>query len=121
MFEYVNRGGKWRPGFEVVKQAILRCIPEATDLWFDGDRAGIIPATKHEGSHPFSNLSAGQKMMVALVADIAIKAEPGMPTCCHRTSWERRISHGRDYSAKHRHALVKCCSTCPRELPRLAV
>ena len=30
---------EWRPGYNVVKNAILRCIPGADDLWYDADRA----------------------------------------------------------------------------------
>lgn len=68
----LNLGGKMRPSYEVVKWAILRCIPGADDLWFDGDRAEIVISLERQPI-PFSNLSAGQKMMVALIADIAIK------------------------------------------------
>lgn len=68
----VNRQGQMRSGYNVVKFAILRCIPDADDLWFDGDRGEIVVAIDGE-PQPFSNLSAGQKMMVALIADLAIK------------------------------------------------
>jgi len=68
-----NRQGRWRPGYEAVRLAILRCVPEADALWFDGDRSDIVLSLGGEPC-PFSNLSAGQKMMVALIADIAIKA-----------------------------------------------
>jgi len=68
----VNRQGQMRSGYNVVKFAILRCIPDAEDLWFDGDRGEIVVAIDGE-PQPFSNLSAGQKMMVALIADLAIK------------------------------------------------
>lgn len=68
----VNRQGKMRPGYEVVKFAVLRCVPEATNLWFDPDRSEIVLMIKSKPT-PFSQLSAGQKMMVALIADIAIK------------------------------------------------
>ena len=37
-----NRGGHWRPGYEVVKDAIVRCVPEADDLWYDGDREEVV-------------------------------------------------------------------------------
>ena len=68
----VNRHGQLRPGYQVVKFAVLRCIPAADDLWFDPDRSEIVVSI--EGNpQPFSNLSAGQKMMVGLIADIAIK------------------------------------------------
>ena len=69
---FAVRGGAWRPGYNVVKSAILQCIPNADGLWYDGDRAEIVLSI---GGKPqtFANLSAGQRMMVTLVADIAIK------------------------------------------------
>ncbi len=68
----VKRQGKMRSNYEVVKFAILRCIPGADDLWFDPDLSQIVLSIE-KNPQPFSNLSAGQKMMVALIADIAIK------------------------------------------------
>jgi predicted ATP-binding protein involved in virulence len=68
----VNRQGQMRPGYKVVKLAILRCIPNADDLWFDPERSEIVVSIQ-SNPQPFSNLSAGQKMMVGLIADIAIK------------------------------------------------
>ena len=69
---FAVRGGTWRPSYNVVKSAILQCILNADDLWYDGDRSEIVLSI---GGKPqtFANLSAGQRMMVALVADIAIK------------------------------------------------
>ena len=72
LIAYANSKGTWRPGYEAVKMAILHCIPGADDLWFDGDRSEIVVSIDHTAL-PFSMLSAGQKMMVALIADIAIK------------------------------------------------
>ena len=41
-----NRGREPRwsisSGFEVVRQAVLRCVPEADRMWFDGDRGEIV-------------------------------------------------------------------------------
>jgi predicted ATP-binding protein involved in virulence len=68
----VNHQGQLRPSYEVVKLAILRCIPAADNLWFDPERAEIVVSIQGN-PQPFSHLSAGQKMMVGLVADIAIK------------------------------------------------
>jgi predicted ATP-binding protein involved in virulence len=68
----LNRQGQMRPGYKVVKLAILRCIPNADDLWFDPERSEIVVSIQGN-PQPFSNLSAGQKMMVGLIADIAIK------------------------------------------------
>lgn len=69
----LQRQGTMRKSFQVVKYAILRCIPGSDDLWFDADRSEIVVSIDHQPI-PFSNLSAGQKMMVALIADVAIKA-----------------------------------------------
>jgi predicted ATP-binding protein involved in virulence len=69
----VNRGGQFRPGFEVVRRAVLRCVPGADAMWYDGDRKEIVLSISGH-AQPFGNLSAGQRMMLALVADIAIKA-----------------------------------------------
>lgn len=69
---FVGRGS-WRPGYNVVKRAVLRCLPDAEDLWYDPDRAEIVLSLDGQ-NQPFRNLSAGQRTMVSLVADIAIKA-----------------------------------------------
>jgi predicted ATP-binding protein involved in virulence len=68
-----NRGGRMRPGFEVVKRAILRCVPNADNVWYEPDRGQIVFSIAGN-AQPFDNLSAGQRMMLALVADLAIKA-----------------------------------------------
>jgi predicted ATP-binding protein involved in virulence len=68
-----NRGGRMRPGFEVVRRAVLSCVSKADGLWFDPDRAQIVLSIGGE-AQPFDNLSAGQRTALALVADIAIKA-----------------------------------------------
>ena len=68
-----NRGGSGRPGFEIVRRAILRTVPKATDVWFDGDRKEVVLSVGAV-AQPLSNLSAGQRCLLALVADIAIKA-----------------------------------------------
>ena len=70
---FATRAGSWRPGYGVVKRAILRCVPEADELWYDGDRGELVLSMGGE-ARTLANLSAGQRMMVALVADIAIKA-----------------------------------------------
>ena len=67
-----NRGG-WRPGYEVVKRAVLRCVPEAEDIQFDPDREEMV-LTIAGAAQPIGNLSAGQRMAVALIGDLAIKA-----------------------------------------------
>jgi predicted ATP-binding protein involved in virulence len=67
-----NRQGRYRPGFEVVRRAILACVPEADGVWYDGDSEEI--ALSIIGNpQPFGNLSAGQRVMLAVVADLAIR------------------------------------------------
>jgi predicted ATP-binding protein involved in virulence len=68
----VNRQGRVRPGYKVVELAILNCIPNADAIWFEPNILELVVSIDRQ-PQPFSNLSAGQKMMVALVADIAIK------------------------------------------------
>lgn len=68
-----NLGGRMRPGFEVVRRAILRCVPDSDGVWFDSDREQIVFSIGNK-AQPFENLSAGQRMMLALIADLAIKA-----------------------------------------------
>jgi predicted ATP-binding protein involved in virulence len=68
-----NRGGRMRPGFEAVRRAILNCVPKADGVWLDGDREEIVLSIAG-GAQPFGNLSAGQRMMLGLAADLAIKA-----------------------------------------------
>ena len=69
----VNRGGRMRPGFEAVKRAVLSCVPEANNIWYDSDLKQVVLSIGNN-AQPFDNLSAGQRMMLALVADLAIKA-----------------------------------------------
>src|SRR5207249_3320339 len=45
----------------------------ADAVWFDSDREQIVLSILGN-AQPFDNLSAGQRMMMALVADLAIKA-----------------------------------------------
>jgi predicted ATP-binding protein involved in virulence len=68
-----NRSGRSRPGYEVVRHAVLSCVPGSDDLYYDGDRKEVVFSI-HKRAQPFSNLSAGQRMLLMLVADLAVKA-----------------------------------------------
>ncbi|MFT3880113.1 MAG: AAA family ATPase [Gemmatales bacterium] len=70
--EMGNRHGKYRPGFEVVRRAILACMPGADSIWYDSDSEEIAISI-NGNAQPFGNLSAGQRVMLALVADLAIR------------------------------------------------
>jgi predicted ATP-binding protein involved in virulence len=67
-----NRQGRYRPGFEVVRRAVLACVPGADGIWYDSDSEEIVLSINGK-PQPFSNLSAGQRVMLALVADLAIR------------------------------------------------
>lgn len=67
-----NRQGRPRPGFEIVRRAVLACVPGADGVWYDSDSEEI--ALSIGGNpQPFGNLSAGQRVMLAMVADLAIR------------------------------------------------
>lgn len=68
-----NRQGAWRAGFHAVRHAVLNCVPGAVDISYDADRDQVMLSISGQWL-PFDNLSAGQRMMLALVADLAIKA-----------------------------------------------
>ena len=67
-----NRNGKYRPGFGAVLQAVLKVVPESEGIHYDDDFEEIMIAIEGN-TQPFSNLSAGQQNLFALVADIAVK------------------------------------------------
>lgn len=67
-----NRQGRYRPGFEVVRRAVLACIPGADAIWYDSDTMEIALSI-HGNPQPLGNLSAGQRVLLALVADLAIR------------------------------------------------
>jgi predicted ATP-binding protein involved in virulence len=68
-----ENGGRNRPGYEVVRKAVFNCLPGVDDLRFNVDRADLV-CTIDGQSQPLSNLSDGQRMLLAMVADIAVKA-----------------------------------------------
>jgi predicted ATP-binding protein involved in virulence len=75
LFETVEnfQRGEKRTSTLAVEEAVLSCVPGATRLRFDGDRKEIVLAIG-ESEVPFYSLSDGQRSMVSMVADIAIKA-----------------------------------------------
>ncbi len=66
--------GSTSPALRVVTQAIVGCIDDAEDLYYDIRREDVVVTFKHHGTHPFSHLSDGQRAMLTLVGDIARKA-----------------------------------------------
>lgn len=66
--------GKEPPVFQAVKQAIVSCVEDAENLYFDPKRGEVIVVMRDHGAQPFFNLSDGQRCMLAMVGDIAQKA-----------------------------------------------
>ena len=60
--------------FASVSKAIVECIDDARDLYFDAETGEVIVEIERQGKQPFNNLSDGQRSMLALVGDIAQKA-----------------------------------------------
>jgi predicted ATP-binding protein involved in virulence len=103
--------GRALVGHTAVREAVKGCLPECTDIWYDSERQEIV-VNLGGTPIPYSNLSAGQRMMLGMVADIAIKAEtlnPQMGTEMVREtpgivlideldvhlhpSWQRKVVH----------------------------
>lgn len=66
--------GEEEAGYGLVKRAILRCLPEAEQMRFAPTRKEAVVAFRRRGEQPFSNLSDGQRNVLALVGDLAVKA-----------------------------------------------
>jgi predicted ATP-binding protein involved in virulence len=61
------------PAFTAVKTAVVGCVENAVNLYFDAV-LGEVVVEMQGGAQPFSNLSDGQRTMLAMVGDIAQKA-----------------------------------------------
>ena len=68
-----QKGGRISPIFDAVKTAMISCVEDAKNLFFDA-KYGEVVVEMEWGFQPFSNLSDGQRSMLAMVGDIAQKA-----------------------------------------------
>ncbi len=57
-----------------VKQAVVGCLEDGKRIWFSAKQEEVLIEFKNQGIHAFDQLSDGQRNMVAMVGDIAIKA-----------------------------------------------
>jgi predicted ATP-binding protein involved in virulence len=57
-----------------VKQAVVACVEDAKRIWFSAKQEQVLVEFDKGGIHAFDQLSDGQRNMVAMVGDIAIKA-----------------------------------------------
>lgn len=62
------------PATDVVRQAVLACIPGALDFYHDTEYDALTIQLEKEGLVPFNSLSDGYRNMVGMVADIAHRA-----------------------------------------------
>lgn len=62
------------PATDVVRQAVMACIPGALDFFHDTEYDALTIRLKKEGLVPFNSLSDGYRNMVGMVADIAHRA-----------------------------------------------
>ena len=68
------QNGSESGAFAVVKDAMVGCIEDARDLYYDVRRKEVVVAFKNHGTHPYEHLSDGQRVMLTVVGDIAKKA-----------------------------------------------
>jgi predicted ATP-binding protein involved in virulence len=66
--------GSDRMGFKAAKEAIRSCLPGCQSVEYSVIEQTLVLEIDGKGSQPFHLLSDGQRIMVGLVADIAIKA-----------------------------------------------
>lgn len=66
--------GSRSPALRAVTQAIVGCIDDAEDFYYDVRRGDLVVTFRNHGTHPYSHLSDGQRVMLSVVGDIAKKA-----------------------------------------------
>jgi predicted ATP-binding protein involved in virulence len=66
--------GHVQPQLAAVESAVMHCIDGATRFWFDVEYEEIRLQSSDGSVQPFSMLSSGYNSMVAIVADIALRA-----------------------------------------------
>ncbi len=79
-----QEGGDVSPAYAAVREAILGCVEEARDLYFDPRRSEVIVEIGAQGKQPFNNLSDGQRTLLALAGDVAQKAATLNPALADR-------------------------------------
>lgn len=66
--------GEHSPAFRVAREALVRAVVNAQDIYFDPKYGEVIVRFIDGSRQPFNNLSDGQRCMLALVGDLARKA-----------------------------------------------
>ena len=98
--------------FAVIKAAIMGCVEDAEDVYYDERYPELIVVMKHMGHQMFSNLSDGQRVMLTLIGDLTkraitlnphlerdvLKRTPGVVSIDEldlhlHPRWQRRVIH----------------------------
>ncbi|BBK42439.1 hypothetical protein STVA_24590 [Allostella vacuolata] len=69
-----QQSGTEPPALGIVRRAILGCVERASGLYFDARIGELVVEFEDGRRQPFNNLSDGQRSMLALVGDVALKA-----------------------------------------------
>lgn len=69
-----QQGGRQSGAFQAVQQAITDCLQGAERIYFDAALGQVVIDFGPRGLQPFTQLSDGQRSMLAMVADIATRA-----------------------------------------------
>jgi len=69
-----QQGGESTSTYLAVRDAIVRCVDGAEDIYYDANLGEVTVDMGKQGTQPFNNLSDGQRCMLAMVGDIAHKA-----------------------------------------------
>jgi predicted ATP-binding protein involved in virulence len=69
-----QQNGAFTPAYQAVRQALTRNVQGATDVTFDAKLGEMVVDFAASPRQPFTNLSDGQRCILALVGDIAQKA-----------------------------------------------
>jgi predicted ATP-binding protein involved in virulence len=96
----------------VIKAAIVDCVEDAKDVYYDERYKELIVVMKEMGPQMFSNLSDGQRVMLTLIGDLArraltlnphlekdvLKLTPGVVSIDEldlhlHPRWQRRVIH----------------------------
>jgi predicted ATP-binding protein involved in virulence len=96
----------------VIKAAIVDCVEDAKDVYYDERYKELIVVMKTTGPQMFSNLSDGQRVMLTLIGDLArraltlnphlekdvLKLTPGVVSIDEldlhlHPRWQRRVIH----------------------------
>lgn len=96
----------------VIKAAIVDCVEDAKDVYYDERYMELIVVMKETGPQMFSNLSDGQRVMLTLIGDLArraltlnphlerdvLKLTPGVVSIDEldlhlHPRWQRRVIH----------------------------